>query len=221
MKLLLRALVKYVGGLIAVGALVFIPAGTVHFLNGWIFMGILFIPMLIAGIVLLTRNPGLLEKRLNAKEKQKGQSLVILLSGLMFLAGFIVSGLGYRFHWHQIPLWGSIAASILFLLGYILYAEVLRENTFLSRTVEVQENQTVVDTGLYGVIRHPMYTATLLLFMTMPLILGSLHGFIIFLVYPFIIARRIKGEEVFLERELAGYREYKQKVKYRLIPFVW
>lgn len=221
MKLLLRALVKYVGGLIAVGALVFIPAGTVYFLNGWIFMGILFIPMLIAGIVLLTRNPGLLEKRLNAKEKQKGQSLVILLSGLMFLAGFIVSGLGYRFHWHQIPLWGSIAASILFLLGYILYAEVLRENTFLSRTVEVQENQTVVDTGLYGVIRHPMYTATLLLFMTMPLILGSLHGFIIFLVYPFIIARRIKGEEAFLERELAGYREYKQKVKYRLLPFVW
>ncbi len=221
MKLLLRALVKYVGGLIAVGALVFIPADTVHFLNGWIFMGILFIPMLIAGIVLLTRNPGLLEKRLNAKEKQKEQSLVILLSGLMFLAGFIVSGLGYRFHWHQIPLWGSIAASILFLLGYILYAEVLRENTFLSRTVEVQENQTVVDTGLYGVIRHPMYTATLLLFMTMPLILGSLHGFIIFLVYPFIIARRIKGEEVFLERELAGYREYKQKVKYRLLPFVW
>lgn len=144
-----------------------------------------------------------------------------MLSGLMFLAGFIVSGLGFRFHWYQLPLWGVIAASVIFVLAYIMYAEVLRENTFLSRTIEVQENQTVVDTGLYGIVRHPMYTSTLLLFMTMPLILGSVFGFIIFLAYPFIIAKRIKGEEAFLEQELNGYREYKQKVKYRLIPFVW
>ncbi len=220
-KLLLRALVKYLAGIVVAGALIFIPAGSLNFFNGWLFMGLLFVPMLIAGVILMFKNPELLEKRLNAKEKQNDQGLVIMLSGLMFLAGFIVSGLGFRFHWYQLPLWGVIVASVIFVLAYIMYAEVLRENTFLSRTIEVQENQTVVDTGLYGIVRHPMYTSTLLLFMTMPLILGSVFGFIIFFAYPFIIAKRIKGEEAFLEQELNGYREYKQKVKYRLIPFVW
>ena len=220
-KLILKALCKYIAGLVVAGALIFVPAGALNYFNGWLFMGLLFVPMLIAGVILMFKNPELLEKRLNAKEKQNDQGLVIMLSGLMFLAGFIVSGLGFRFHWYQLPLWGVIAASVIFVLAYIMYAEVLRENTFLSRTIEVQENQTVVDTGLYGIVRHPMYTSTLLLFMTMPLILGSVFGFIIFLAYPFIIAKRIKGEEAFLEQELNGYREYKQKVKYRLIPFVW
>lgn len=220
-KLILKALCKYIAGLVVAGALIFVPAGALNYFNGWLFMGLLFVPMLIAGMILMFKNPELLEKRLNAKEKQNDQGLVIMLSGLMFLAGFIVSGLGFRFHWYQLPLWGVIAASVIFVLAYIMYAEVLRENTFLSRTIEVQENQTVVDTGLYGIVRHPMYTSTLLLFMTMPLILGSVFGFIIFLAYPFIIAKRIKGEEAFLEQELNGYREYKQKVKYRLIPFVW
>jgi len=220
-KLILKALCKYIAGLVVAGALIFVPAGALNYFNGWLFMGLLFVPMLIAGVILMFKNPELLEKRLNAKEKQNDQGLVIMLSGLMFLAGFIVSGLGFRFHWYQLPLWGSIAASVIFVLAYIMYAEVLRENTFLSRTIEVQENQTVVDTGLYGIVRHPMYTSTLLLFMTMPLILGSVFGFIIFLAYPFIIAKRIKGEEAFLEQELNGYREYKLKVKYRLIPFVW
>ena len=221
LKLILKALCKYIAGLVVAGALIFVPAGALNYFNGWLFMGLLFVPMLIAGVILMFKNPELLEKRLNAKEKQNDQGLVIMLSGLMFLAGFIVSGLGFRFHWYQLPLWGVIAASVIFVLAYIMYAEVLRENTFLSRTIEVQENQTVVDTGLYGIVRHPMYTSTLLLFMTMPLILGSVFGFIIFLAYPFIIAKRIKGEEAFLEQELNGYREYKQKVKYRLIPFVW
>ena len=220
-KLILKALCKYIAGLVVAGALIFVPAGALNYFNGWLFMGLLFVPMLIAGVILMFKNPELLEKRLNAKEKQNDQGLVIVLSGVMFLAGFIVSGLGFRFHWYQLPLWGVIAASVIFVLAYIMYAEVLRENTFLSRTIEVQENQTVVDTGLYGIVRHPMYTSTLLLFMTMPLILGSVFGFIIFLAYPFIIAKRIKGEEAFLEQELNDYREYKQKVKYRLIPFVW
>lgn len=220
-KLVLKALYKYIAGLVVAGALIFVPAGALNYFNGWLFIGLLFVPMLIAGVILMFKNPELLEKRLNAKEKQNDQGLVIKLSGLMFLAGFIVSGLGFRFHWYQLPLWGVIAASVIFVLAYIMYAEVLRENTFLSRTIEVQENQTVVDTGLYGIVRHPMYTSTLLLFMTMPLILGSVFGFIIFLSYPFIITKRIKGEEAFLEQELNGYCEYKQKVKYRLIPFVW
>ncbi len=220
-KLMFRALFKYLAGLIVAGALIFIPAGTLSFFNGWLFMGLLFVPMLIAGIVLVFKNPELLEKRLNAKEKLSDQGLVIKLSALMFLTGFILSGLGFRFHWYQLPLWGTIAASVVFILAYVMYAEVLRENTFLSRTIEVQQNQTVVDTGLYGIVRHPMYTSTLLLFMTMPLILGSVFGFAVFLAYPFIIAKRKKGEEAFLEQELTGYREYKQKVKYRLIPFVW
>ena len=177
--------------------------------------------MFCAGIVMMFINPELLKSRLDAKEKQKDQSMVVKLSGLMFLAGFIVAGLDFRFGWFTLPKGVAIGGAVVFLVAYILYAEVLRENTYLSRTIQVQENQKVIDTGLYGIVRHPMYSATLLLFLAMPIVLGSLYSFIIFLVYPLIIARRIKGEEVFLEKELDGYREYKQKVKYRLIPFIW
>lgn len=220
-KLFLQAIIKFLFGILLVGLLVFLPAGTLHFFNGWLFMGILFVPMFVAGIVMMAKNPGLLESRLNAKEKQMDQSLVVKLSGLMFLAGFIVAGLDFRFGWFPLPKGVSIGATVVFLVAYVLYAEVLRENTYLSRTIEVQENQKVIDTGLYGIVRHPMYFATVLLFMAMPLVLGSLISFVIFLAYPFIIAKRIKGEEQFLEKELTGYREYKEKVKYRLIPFVW
>lgn len=220
-KLFFEALIKFISGAIIVGLLIFLPAGSTAFINGWIFMGILFIPMLLAGIVMLFKNPELLRKRLDAKEKQKDQSLVVKLSGLMFLAGFIVAGLGFRFDWYTLPFGATIFGAIIFLLAYILYAEVLKENTYLSRTIEVQENQKVIDTGLYGIIRHPMYSATLLLFLSIPLILGSVFSFIIFLCYPLIIAKRIKGEEALLEKELEGYKEYKTKVKYRLIPFIW
>ena len=184
-------------------------------------MGILFVPMFFAGIVMMFKNPNLLKSRLNSKEKQEEQSIVIKLSGLMFLAGFIVAGLGVRFHWYALPKGIVIGAAVVFLVAYILYAEVLRENTYLSRTIEVQENQKVIDTGLYGVVRHPMYSVTLLLFLSMPIVLGSVYSFSIFMAYPFIIAKRIKSEEQFLEKELKGYREYKRKVKYRLIPFIW
>lgn len=220
-KLFLQAIMKFVFGILLVGLLVFLPAGTLHFFNGWLFMGILFIPMFIAGFVLMAKNPKLLESRLNAKEKQSDQSLVVRLSGLMFLAGFIVAGLDFRFGWLTLPKGVSIGAAVVFLIAYVIYAEVLRENAYLSRTVEVQENQKVIDTGLYGIVRHPMYFATVLLFLAMPLVLGSLISFVIFLAYPFLIAKRIKGEEAFLEKELTGYSEYKEKVKYRLIPFVW
>ncbi len=221
MKLFFEALIKFLSGVILVGLLIFLPAGTFAFFNGWLLMGILFVPMLFAGIVMIFKNPDLLRNRLEAKEKQKEQDLVVKLSGLMFLAGFIVAGLGYRFDWYILPHNVSLVASVLFLLSYVLYAEVMRENTYLSRTIKVQENQKVIDTGLYGIVRHPMYSATLLLFLSMPLVLGSIYSFIIFLVYPFIIAKRIKYEEELLEKELDGYSEYKQKVKYRLIPFVW
>lgn len=220
-KLFLQALVKFSCGVIAVGALLFLPAGTLWWLNGWVFMGILFIPMFCAGIVMMLKNPELLKKRLNAKEKQTEQQLVVKLSGLMFIAGFIAAGLDFRFRWTTPPLWISWAASAVFLLAYLLYAEVLRENTYLSRTVEVQENQKVIDTGLYGIVRHPMYSVTLLLFLSMPLVLGSVVSFVIFLAYPVIIVKRIRNEEKVLEAELAGYAEYKKKVRYRLIPFIW
>ena len=220
-KLFIQAITKLIFGLIFIGLLIFLPAGTLSFFNGWLFMGLLFIPMFFAGIVMMLKNPNLLKSRLNAKEKQKEQSLVIKLSGLMFLAGFIVAGLDFRFGWYQLPTGVIIAAVIIFLIAYVLYAEVLRENTYLSRTIEVQENQKVIDTGLYGIVRHPMYSATLILFLSMPLVLGSVFSFIVFLAYPLIISKRIKCEEEFLEKELAGYREYKLKVKYRLIPFVW
>lgn len=220
-KLFIQAITKFLFGFILIGLLIFLPAGTLSFFNGWLFMGILFVPMFLAGIVMMFKNPDLLKKRLDAKEKQREQSTVIKLSGLMFLAGFIVAGLDFRFGWLTLPKGVVIGAAIVFLAAYILYAEVLRENTYLSRTIEVQENQKVIDTGLYGIVRHPMYSVTLLLFLSMPLVLGSIYSFIIFLSYPFIIAKRIKGEEEFLEKELDGYREYKQKVRYRLIPFVW
>ena len=220
-KLFIQAIVKFLFGVILVGLLIFLPAGTLAYFNGWLLMGILFIPMFGAGIVMMIKNPSLLQKRLDAKEKQREQSLVVKLSGLMFLAGFIVAGLGVRFGWYILPRFAVIIAAVVFILAYILYAEVLRENTYLSRTIEVQENQKVIDTGLYGIVRHPMYSATLLLFLSMPLVLGSAYSFVIFLAYPFIIAKRIKHEEKFLEKELNGYSEYMKKVKYRLIPFVW
>ncbi len=220
-KLLTQAISKFLLGIILVGLMIFLPAGTVSFFNGWLFMGILFVPMFFAGIVMLFKNPDLLKSRLDAKEKQHEQSLVVKLSGLMFLAGFVVAGLGVRFGWYALPKSVVIGATVVFLVAYILYAEVLRENTYLSRTIEVQENQKVIDTGLYSVVRHPMYSATLLLFLAMPLVLGSVYSFLIFLIYPVIISKRIIHEEKFLEEELEGYCEYKQKVKYRLVPFIW
>ncbi len=220
-KLFFQAITKFLLGFVLVGLLIFLPAGSLSFKNGWIFMSVLFIPMFLAGFVMMFKNPDLLKKRLNAKEQKKDQSVIVKLSGLMFLAGFIVAGLGFRFNWYTMPFGVTIGGSIIFLLAYILYAEVLRENAYLSRTIEIQENQKVIDTGLYGIVRHPMYSATLLLFLSIPFVLGSIFSFIIFLVYPFIIAKRIKGEEEFLEKELSGYKEYKNKVKYRLIPFIW
>ena len=221
LKLFISAILKFSLGAVLVGLLIFLPAGTFAYFNGWLFMGILFIPMFLAGLVMMAKNPKLLQSRLDAKEKQKEQDLVVKLSGLMFLAGFIVAGLGVRFSWYMLPKPVVIASAVVFLIAYILYAEVLRENTYLSRTIEVQEGQKVIDTGLYGIVRHPMYSVTLLLFLSMPLVLGSIYSFVIFLAYPFIIAKRIKHEEEFLEKELNGYKEYKQKVKYRLIPFIW
>ena len=221
MKLFLGAITKFLLGVALVGLLIFFPAGTFSFFNGWLLMGILFVPMFFAGIVMMFKNPDLLKSRLNAKENNREQSLVVKLSGLMFLVGFIIAGFGIRFHWYILPTGVVISAAVVFLIAYILYAEVLRENTYLSRTIEVQKNQKVIDTGLYGIVRHPMYSVTLLLFLSMPIVLGSVYSFLIFLTYPFIIAKRIKHEEKFLEEELDGYREYKQKVKYRVIPFVW
>lgn len=212
---------QHILGIVLVGLLIFLPAGSLTFWSGWLLMGILFVPMFFAGIVMMLKNPALLESRLNAKETQREQSTVVKLSGLMFLAGFVVAGLGFRFHWYMLPMGVSIGAAVLFLFAYVLYAEVLRENTYLSRTITVQQGQTVIDTGLYGIVRHPMYSVTLLLFLSMPIVLGSVYAFLIFLVYPFIIAKRIRHEEELLEKELSGYREYKQKVKFRLIPFIW
>lgn len=220
-KLFIGAITKFILGIALIGLLIFLPAGSFYYFNGWVLMGILFVPMFFAGIVMMFKNPELLKSRLDAKEKQKEQSLVVKLSGLMFIAGFVVAGLGIRFHWYILPSGVTLGAAIIFLIAYILYAEVLRENTYLSRTIEVRENQKVIDTGLYGIIRHPMYSATLLLFLSMPIVLGSVYSFLVFLAYPCIIAKRIKHEEEFLEEKLDGYREYKQKVKYRLIPFIW
>ena len=220
-KLFVGTITKFMLGVALVGTLIFLPAGTFSYFNGWLLMGILFVPMFFAGIVMMFKNPNLLKSRLNAKENSKEQSLVVKLSGLMFLVGFVVAGLGVRFDWYILPIGVVIGAAVIFLIAYILYAEVLRENTYLSRTIEVQENQKVIDTGLYGIVRHPMYSVTLLLFLSMPIVLGSVYSFLIFLAYPFIIAKRIKHEEEFLEKELNGYREYKQKVKYRLVPLIW
>ena len=220
-KLFIQAIIKYVFGVLIVGGLLFIPAKSFEYWNGWLFMGLLFIPMFVAGVILMMKNPELLRKRLNAKEQENEQKWVLLFSGLMFIAGFIVAGLNYKYKWIEVPNIVVIISSILFIIAYILYAEVLRENTYLSRTIEVQENQKVIDTGLYGIVRHPMYAVTILLFLTMPLVLGSIISFIIFLTYPFIIGKRIKNEEKILEKDLKGYTEYKKKVKYKVIPFVW
>jgi len=221
MKLLLEALTKVTCGFFLVALLIFLPAGTLHYANGWLFMALLFVPMLIAGFVMLAKAPKLLKKRLDAKEKQAAQKGVLALSGLMFLAGFVVAGLDYRFGWSEVPAWVVIAAGVLFLVAYALYAEVMRENAFLSRTVKVEEGQTVVDTGLYGIVRHPMYAVTILLFLMIPLILGSWYALIAFAFYPAIIIVRLKDEEDLLTRELQGYEAYKEKVRYRLVPFVW
>ena len=220
-KLFLQAIIKYVFGVLIVGCLLFIPANSFDYWNGWLLIGLLFIPMFIAGIILMIKNSKLLKKRLNAKEQENEQKWVLLFSGLMFIAGFIIAGLNYRYRWIEMPNVVTIISSILFIIAYILYVEVLRENTYLSRTIEVQENQKVIDTGLYGVVRHPMYAVTILLFLTMPLILGSIISFIIFLIYPIIIGKRIKNEEKVLEKDLKGYTEYTKKVKYKVIPFVW
>ena len=221
MKLFIEAMVKFTCGLLLVGLLIFLPAGTVAYAYGWLLVGLLFGPMLIAGFVMLARSPDLLKKRLDVKENQGAQKGVVAVAGIMFIAGFVVAGLDFRFGWSQVPTWAVIAASALFLASYALYAEVLRENAYLSRTVKVEDGQTVVDTGLYGIVRHPMYAVTILLFLMMPLVLGSWYALIPFAVYPAVIVVRLKDEEALLTKELPGYAQYKQKVKYRLIPFIW
>jgi protein-S-isoprenylcysteine O-methyltransferase Ste14 len=220
-RLLKEACVKFVAGVLLVAILVFLPAGTLHYPGAWLLMAVLFIPMFFAGLVMWRKAPALLESRLQAKERESQQKQVIGLSALMFLGGFILAGLDHRYHWTAMPKWLSVAAAMVFLLGYLMFAEVLRENAYLSRTVEVREGQTVVSTGLYGVIRHPMYSATLLMFLAMPLVLGSVLSFFIMLAYIPIIVKRIRNEEEVLTAGLPGYAEYKSKVKYRLIPFVW
>lgn len=220
-KLVMQATWKYLLGLIMLAVLLFVPAGTLDYWNAWLLLAILYVPMLIVGAVLLVRNPELLRKRLKARENEVEQKRVIFLSGLMFVAGFAVAGLDYRFQWLVLPGWLVTAAAVVFVVGYLLFVEVMRENEYLSRTVEVQEDQTVVDSGLYGVIRHPMYAATILMFMAMPLVLGSFFSFLVFLLYPVITVMRIRNEEEVLEKNLKGYAEYKKRVKYRLIPFVW
>ncbi len=220
-KLFVQAMTKFLIGLLLVGVLIFLPAGTFTYWHGWLLICILFIPMFIAGLVMMKKSPDLLRKRLNAKEEQDEQKTVILLSGLMFLGAFVVAGLNFRFGWIVLPAWVSYAAAVVFLAAYVLYAEVLRENVYLSRTVEVQEGQKVIDTGLYGLVRHPMYMTTLLLFLSMPLVLGSVLSFVIMLLYIPIIAKRIRNEEQVLESGLDGYTEYRQRVRYKVIPFVW
>lgn len=220
-ELLISAITKFAAGVVLVGLLIFLPAGTIHYPGGQLLMGILFLPMFLAGIVMMLKNPALLRSRLNAKEKEAEQSTVIKLSGLMFLCGFVLAGLDFRFGWSTLPGWVNKLGAVLFLGAYAMFAEVLRENTWLSRTIEVQEGQTVVSTGLYGIVRHPMYSATVVLFLSMPVVLGSVPALLVFLVYPAIIAKRIRNEEQVLTRELHGYREYKRKVRWRLIPFIW
>lgn len=221
MKLLIEALIKFACGLVLVGLLIFLPAGTLDYTYGWLLVGLLFVPMLLAGFVMLFKSPEFLKKRLDAKEKQGKQKGVVALSGLMFIVGFVVAGLDFRFGWSNMPSWVVITASILFLVAYALYAQVMRENAYLSRTIKVEAGQSVVDTGLYGIVRHPMYAVTILLFLMIPLVLGSWYALIAFAFYPAIIIVRLKDEEDLLTRELPGYTEYKQKVKYRIIPFIW
>ena len=220
-KLFFQALSKFIIGLIIICILLFIPAGTINYPNGWLFIALLFIPMFFAGIIMLFKSPDLLRRRLNAKEEEDEQKTVILLSGIIFLLAFILAGLNFRFGWFKLPTIIIIIASVIFLLAYIMYAEVLRGNEHLSRTVEVSENQKVVDSGLYGIVRHPMYTSTIFLFLSMPLVLDSIFSFVVMLVYPIIIIFRIRNEEKVLENELIGYKEYKEKVKYKLVPYLW
>ena len=220
-RLFSQAITKFLSGLLLIGVLLFLPAGTFAYWQGWLLIGILFIPMFIAGVVMMNKCPDLLRKRLNAKEEQDEQKSVVLLSGLMFLAVFVAAGLNFRFRWDVLPSWVSYTAAVVFLLGYALYAEELRENAYLSRTVRVEENQKVIDTGLYGIVRHPMYLSTFIMFLSKPLVLGSPISFLIMLFYIPIIAKRIRNEEAVLEKELDGYKEYKQRVRYKVIPFIW
>ena len=220
-ELFIRAISKFSAGVLIVALLIFLPAWTLRYPQGWLLMGILFIPMFIAGLIMMRRNPELLKKRLNAKEKESEQKEVILFSGIMFLAAFIFAGLSFRFGWLMLPFPVSVIAAFIFLAAYALYAEVLRENAYLSRTIEVQEGQKVIDTGLYGIVRHPMYMVTVFLFLAMPLVLGSVISFVIMLLYIPIIVKRIRNEEQVLEKGLPGYTAYKKKVRYRLIPFIW
>ncbi|HOT58549.1 MAG TPA: isoprenylcysteine carboxylmethyltransferase family protein [Spirochaetales bacterium] len=220
-KLFIQAIGKFFSGIFMLSLLLLLPAGTVFYWNAWLLIGILFIPMFIVGIILMFRNPELLRKRLKVKEKETEQKSVIILGGLMFICGFIVAGLDYRYQWSVLPKWLVIVATVIFFAGYLMYAEVLRENRYLSRTVEIQESQKVIDTGLYAIVRHPMYTSTILLFLSLPLVLGSLSSFVIFLMYPLIVIKRIKNEEEVLEKGLTGYSDYKKQIKYKVIPFVW
>ena len=220
-NLFVQAIGKFLLGVILIGLLLFLPAGSLGYWQGWLLMGILFVPMFVAGLVMMAKNPELLRKRLNAREEEKEQKTVVKLSGLLFIAAFVVAGLNWRFNWYVLPNWAVWVSAGLFLLCYLLYVEVLRENTYLSRTIEVQENQKVIDTGLYGIVRHPMYMATTVLFLVMPLVLASPPSFLIMLLYIPLIARRIKNEEKVLEEGLEGYREYKQKVKHKVIPYIW
>ena len=221
LRLLLSALTKYLVGVVMVGALVMLPAGSVEYWQGWLFMAVLFIPIFIAGVVMLVRSPELLEKRLSAKERASEQSLVVKLSGLLFVAVFVIAGFNWRYGWCVLPEWAVWSAVVIFLVGFMLYAEVLRENVYLSRTIEVQTGQKVIDTGLYAIVRHPMYTATILLFLAMPLVLSSPLSFALMLLYIPLIIKRIKHEEALLERELEGYSDYLRRVKYRLIPYIY
>ena len=220
-KLLIQAVIKFVSGVVLVGACIFVPAGSFAFMNGWLLMGVLFIPMFLAGVVMMIKNPELLKKRLQAKEGHHEQRLAVTYSGLMFLAGFIAAGLHFRFGWHTLPKSIVTVAAVVFLAAYLLYAEVLRENTYLSRTIEVQENQKVIDSGLYGIVRHPMYLSTLIMFLSMPMVLGSVLSLVFMLAYIPIIAKRIRNEEQVLEGGLEGYAEYKKRIRYKVIPFVW
>ena len=220
-KLFFQAIIKFLLGFLIVSLLIFIPAGTINYFNGWLFIGVLFIPMFIAGLIMFFKNPELLRSRLDAKEREREQKEVLVYSAIMFILGFILAGFNYRYSWSILPRWIVIIATCIFLISYLLYAEVLRENSYLLRTIGVKEGQKVVDTGLYGIVRHPMYLATIVLFLMMPLILGSLISFVIFLIYPFVIVKRINNEEEVLKRDLVGYKEYMKKVKYRLIPYIW
>ena len=221
MKLLFQGITKFILGVVIIMLMLFLPAGTFEFWNAWLFMGLLFIPIFIVGVVLFIKDKKLLKKRLNAKEKQQEQKSVLLLTVIILIAGFIIAGLDFKYNWSRLPIWAVIVGSITLLISYLLYIEVMRENRYLSRTIEIQENQKVVDTGLYGIVRHPMYMATTFLYLSFPVVLGSLIAFIIFLPFPLVLAKRIKNEEEVLEKGLEGYKEYKEKVKYKMIPFIW